>query len=1122
MNKNISATQSPPPDHPLDFHTLRREGIRHIERLGSTFWTDYNSHDPGITILEQLCYALTDLLYRIDYPVPDLLAEGGEDPYANLFPPSEILPSEPVTLLDLRKLVIDFPGVKNAWVEQADMKPAIYFYRDFYAEKDKLGLRKEDQNEPLRLQGLYQIWVEPDKNIEKKKSEAALETKIRRYLQPYRSLGEDFIITVLNEHPEKHIEKIKITTALEIDKTADSVQILQAVVQKIEHYFSPPVRFYSLQERLEAGKSFAEIFEGPLLTKGFVDDQELEKAVRRTELRTSDLIRLFMDIKGVLAVHILTFNDLTDQKGWLVQLKNGLIPRLDKKISEITIIQGESKRAYSDKEIPLISIADPAGSRPLPRINELPHQAGRDRHIKKNYSSIQHQFPDCYGIGSSGLPASASSLRKAQMKQLKAYLLLFDQLLVNQFTQLANAGQLFSFLDKPEEDEGQIDTATYFTQILNESELGLDDEKEESNGLGLWTEPNKPQRLSRLDQLVSSSDKEAERKNRFLDHLLARFGEQVTESLGSRIQGMPETAQGKIKRKIKYLYSKRDKQPGKEESKPLPVDQRRRLEQRIRLKLGMQDNAELYLVEHILLRPLAADKQQSTAILELSSDIPLGDPYSLRVSVVLPLDYLKQVLTDTSLDEQKRRLKLIKHSILKEIPAHLIVNFPKLDEDKTEELEDVYENNWLVSFKGAYQTFQELYQDWYPAMAYDVNTNLQKLRAARDRLIDLLDFGRTYPLSDLKVNSTMPTYGKKADISIPCSQPYVTYQLCDEQGVRIQVDTDEALKLDNGKPVTLKTPAIEKDMIFRILAYKNHPVESSEDFPYKTKTFLDQAAVVKVGLNTGLSARIFKEIDTNEERREPTPLSEADSHILIHYKHKVIVQVDGSQEGVLYRLFRVQDNTLPALSKSDEPGTGNEQSIELESIEIDKDINIHIEAEDTNLEVTNPERHQWLKQVLPLRVRAKTDLSTSPSSIVEFDHSDLSITLNETEDNVFYQAFQRQLRYDDFIFEEGDDSKLSIPVENFPVVKIKQPEAKWKENEVLIINDYSTIKDTEREGHGQALNLPIDSLKEDSLIIIRAAKKHKKGLLTEDNGDPIRSEVQLSNAVVLLVQPNPD
>ncbi len=63
----INKIKESPADHALDYDTLRREGIKHIERPGSTFWTDYNTHDPGITILEQLCYAITN--GRIKPPV---------------------------------------------------------------------------------------------------------------------------------------------------------------------------------------------------------------------------------------------------------------------------------------------------------------------------------------------------------------------------------------------------------------------------------------------------------------------------------------------------------------------------------------------------------------------------------------------------------------------------------------------------------------------------------------------------------------------------------------------------------------------------------------------------------------------------------------------------------------------------------------------------------------------------------------------------------------------------------------------------------------------------------------------------------------------------------------------
>ncbi|MCP4699275.1 MAG: hypothetical protein GY862_20870 [Gammaproteobacteria bacterium] len=103
MPEFISISTSPPEHRAMDYAFLRREGIRHLERLAGQLWTDFNAHDPGITILEQVCYALTDLAHRIHYPLPDLLSSHGAKPYDSLYGPVQILPSYPVTIDDLRK-----------------------------------------------------------------------------------------------------------------------------------------------------------------------------------------------------------------------------------------------------------------------------------------------------------------------------------------------------------------------------------------------------------------------------------------------------------------------------------------------------------------------------------------------------------------------------------------------------------------------------------------------------------------------------------------------------------------------------------------------------------------------------------------------------------------------------------------------------------------------------------------------------------------------------------------------------------------------------------------------------------------------------------------------------------
>ncbi len=101
-----------------DYDLLRREGLKYIENLANENWTDYNAHDPGITILEALCYALTECGYRTDFDMADLLTKSnGQTVDAQvLFTAKKILTNNPLTINDYRKLLIDIVGVHNAWL----------------------------------------------------------------------------------------------------------------------------------------------------------------------------------------------------------------------------------------------------------------------------------------------------------------------------------------------------------------------------------------------------------------------------------------------------------------------------------------------------------------------------------------------------------------------------------------------------------------------------------------------------------------------------------------------------------------------------------------------------------------------------------------------------------------------------------------------------------------------------------------------------------------------------------------------------------------------------------------------------------------------------------------------
>ena len=144
--RNVKVLQKNPPlEAGQDFYRLRRDGIGFIAQMGSGKWTDYNVHDPGITILEALCYAITDLTYRIGWDIEDILTPrvASSDPlrpYPNqaFFTAREILTVNPVTPDDFRRLLIDLDGVRNAWILCKDCAcDASYFA---WCDNDELTL----------------------------------------------------------------------------------------------------------------------------------------------------------------------------------------------------------------------------------------------------------------------------------------------------------------------------------------------------------------------------------------------------------------------------------------------------------------------------------------------------------------------------------------------------------------------------------------------------------------------------------------------------------------------------------------------------------------------------------------------------------------------------------------------------------------------------------------------------------------------------------------------------------------------------------------------------------------------------------------------------------------------
>lgn len=104
---------------PTDFESLRARAVQFAQAASGNIWTDYNLHDPGVTLLEQTCFALSEIGYQAAHPIRDLLTEtDGELRYADLalYDPRAVLPTAPVTDMDLTSSLSDQPGVSSAWV----------------------------------------------------------------------------------------------------------------------------------------------------------------------------------------------------------------------------------------------------------------------------------------------------------------------------------------------------------------------------------------------------------------------------------------------------------------------------------------------------------------------------------------------------------------------------------------------------------------------------------------------------------------------------------------------------------------------------------------------------------------------------------------------------------------------------------------------------------------------------------------------------------------------------------------------------------------------------------------------------------------------------------------------
>lgn len=447
-----------------------------------------------------------------------------------------------------------------------------------------------DQTDPYYF--FYSIEIGYEKPLTQDTLDASLDPvqikqNIRNVLGNYRNLCEDLIAI----HEIKN-EEVYVDANIILKSGADINTVKAEILYRLEQHISPPIRFYTLQEMLDKGKVVEEIFDGPLLQHGFIDDDEFSKTEQLAEIRVSDLVDIISKVDGIVEVSDLNVSNyldgqLQEQSRWLIKLSEDptVTPNFNpsENRSCFSFTQNGVAKKPDDGVVESLLIEKIQSNKPetvRKRSNRIPIPVGQPKGIGEYYP-MQNELPVNYLVGTYRVPDSFPPLRKAQSLQLKAFLMFFEQLLADYLAQLSHLAEIFSWNpDRPYK--------TLFTQrITGIMEL----EKVYKDYDSLQEE---------LEALIESGDGALRNTNRVLDHLLARFSESFQEYnvLLSNLLGDDQAATIRlIKEKQQFLADypliSRDRNSGFYYNAPLEKQKLPGFQRRVYRMLGFQQKEKL-------------------------------------------------------------------------------------------------------------------------------------------------------------------------------------------------------------------------------------------------------------------------------------------------------------------------------------------------------------------------------------------------------------------------------------------------------------------------------------------------------------------------------------------------
>lgn len=623
-----------------DFAFLREEGVKTLQAIAAATWSDHNIHDPGITLLEALCYAITEIGLQAGMEVKDLIASDVSGSKQPLFTAAEILPSAALTLNDFRKILIDHPDVRNAWLFPLSSEPQGFYsvllefeneeynsntfsitvnpsflsqefkvdvafpywdeedVKPFYEEGTILGIGFEgipgNEWKPIAGSDAYfariivnyqpivggpvatSLWLvsqvttpmnNPVSDLPKifealnaelvaigagtvlelyRKRVIDVNNSIRvikRYFKDYRNLCESFL-----RFRAVRIQEIAVSANIDINPGVILEKLLADIYFKIDQFIAPDTIFESL-ENMKNSFSSDQIFEGPLLSSGYLTESSLGDPELADSLYTSDILRLILQLRddteedviqqediserNIISVRNLSLSNHMDNRSINTEARDCLnlvksqrhIPKLSLSKSRIVFFKNGIEVSYDINQV--IEIFNEKKSdlllQRIAQSSDIPLPTGKQYNID-TYYPVQNDLPLTYGVGEAGLPEYVSDERKAQALQLKGYLLHFEQLIAGMGSQLVNLNALFS-LD-PRVQNTIFQSPLYHLPMMEK--LLKDFNASSQSWEDFMSDPNNGY-LQTLQQSSETHEQFLNRRNQVLDHILATFGEDLQD-----------------------------------------------------------------------------------------------------------------------------------------------------------------------------------------------------------------------------------------------------------------------------------------------------------------------------------------------------------------------------------------------------------------------------------------------------------------------------------------------------------------------------------------------------------------------------------------------------------------